>query len=590
MAQAYKNVESSFERAEKGSKMFGTALLAVGTAITGAATVGINYAGEMENLSIAMQTVTGSVEEADEAMRIIKKTALDSPFFETDTLARFVQLMIASGEETMNAVNAGIRFGDVAAAFGKGNTELSRMGNTLSQVIGKGKADIVDFKELVNAGWVSVRKDVAESMGVSMEEFEKMISAGEIGYAQISQAAEKYYGAAEAQSKTLSSLLNRLKESFQTLLSDIIIDTGVFDKVKESLDGLITFIDENQEKIKQFIQGSFQWAIDNFPLLAGIVLGGLTPAFIALAGSIIAATIPLLPFIAIGAVIGLLVMQMKKSFENFQKAIEILAPYVDMIKQKVEDFVNSAIQFLGNLAQSVIDFLQPIIDAMTGFFSFYIDLWTAIFNMVFDILSAIYNVIILPILTAIAEYVQTKFNQIRDTINIVMNVVKGIMSVAWGFIKELVVDRVAEMVNNALQKFYDFRDRVKETVDSIVQFFKNMASDIMGALKSIKFPHLSIGEGSMNVAGQEIRYPKLNVDWYEKGGWVDRTGLAVVHQGEFVMSRDMLRGMAPVPATVSNNYQTNSPVNVYAQINNDMDAVTLGQILGFEIYTRGRYL
>lgn len=214
---------------------------------------GIKTAAEYERLETAFQTVTGSADDAAKAMATVKKAAKDSPFFEVTPLANFVQLMAASGQKIDTAVESGLKFGDVAAAFGKGNGEMTRMGNTLSQVMGKGKADIIDFKELVNAGWVRVRGDVAESMGISMAEFEEMVSAGEIGYEDIAKAAERYAGSAAAQSGNLTALWSRFNETISTGLAEIITKSGAFDLIKQGLERIIPFLETLSTKIVEFI-------------------------------------------------------------------------------------------------------------------------------------------------------------------------------------------------------------------------------------------------------------------------------------------------------------------------------------------------
>lgn len=232
----------------------------------------LNTAAQFETLEVALTTVTGSSIDAARAMEKIQKVAKESPFFETSTLAEFTQIMAATGKTIDEAIDSAIQFGDVAAAFGKGNQEMGRMGNTLSQVIGKGKADVVDFKELVNAGWTSVRKDVAETMGVSMAQFEDMVSGGLIGYDQIYKASEKFTGSAEKQSNTFNALTQRLTESIFTTLSNIAKETGVFDVIKNGLLTVINIIDSiDTEKIINIINTMKEWA--------DIIISILAPAF-----------------------------------------------------------------------------------------------------------------------------------------------------------------------------------------------------------------------------------------------------------------------------------------------------------------------
>jgi hypothetical protein len=122
---------------------------------------------------------------------------------------------------------------------------------------------------------------------------------------------------------------------------------------------------------------------------------------------------------------------------------------------------------------------------------------------------------------------------------------------------------------------------VEDITGKIWNAFKNMASGIMNALRSIKFPRLSISEGSITIMGKEIKYPKLNVDWYEKGGWVRNTGLAVVHAGEYVLSRDMLRGREnPEVGVGKQQYIYNT---IYANVNTQVDLDYLAYKLAYQL-------
>ena len=134
-----KSMTNSMKLAENGSKMFATGLLAVGASLGSVLGLGLKTAGEFETLQTALETVTGSSDLASKAMETIKKTAKDSPFFEVGTLAQFVQLMAASGQKIDDAIASGIKFGDVTAAFGKGNFEYKDTLSEYSLSVGKDK-------------------------------------------------------------------------------------------------------------------------------------------------------------------------------------------------------------------------------------------------------------------------------------------------------------------------------------------------------------------------------------------------------------------------------------------------------------------
>jgi tape measure domain-containing protein len=570
------NFDKALSDAEKTSKLFGGALLAITASVVGATTVGVKYAGELESLTLALQTVTGSVEEADQAMKIIKKTAQDSPFFETSTLAQFVQLMIAAGQETMDAVDAGILFGDVMAAFGKGNAELGRLGNTISQVIGKGKADIIDLKELVNAGWVSVRKDIAATMNVSMEQFEELVSTGKVGYEEIIKAAEKYTGAAVTQSGTLQGLTNRLKESFQTLLSDIATQSGVFELVKDGIAGVINFVEENQDTIK----GIVQWSIDNFPILAGIIVGGLIPAVIGLATALwaaapaaIAATLPFIPFILAGAAVGLAIKLLIDHFGGLTQTIDFFRLKFEEMKAFLEnawsvivEFTNAAIFFITDLFNN----LPERIAFALGFLLGKIVLWgTATWNYLKE------NV---PIwLNNVLNWFAALPGRVFDALSVLPGLVGSTFATAWNFIVEEIStwpSRLMDWGKNIANAFVDgVKNGLKNLKNAFVDGFNSAKGSVEGKSPPIEGPLKDIDKWGFNIGK----------------AWVEGMQLAMstfnVPQGAF----------APLQQGPTNNVtnnttmQTQAPIYLTAVINNDMDAMALSQMIGFEVSMRSRY-
>ncbi len=90
-------------------------------------------------------------------------------------------------------------------------------------------------------------------------------------------------------------------------------------------------------------------------------------------------------------------------------------------------------------------------------------------------------------------------------------------------------------------------------------------------------------EGAINgalagVAGMK----KFNLPRFEQGGWVPQTGLAVVHAGEYVLSRDMLAGKQPIQAPITNTSNKNITIGpVY--VSNQMDAESMIRQISFAL-------
>jgi tape measure domain-containing protein len=398
---------------------------AVATGIGALTVKAIGTAAEFERLETALTTVTGSAEKAEAAMATIKKAAKDSPFFETSSLAEFVQLMAASGQTIDDAVSSGLKFGDVAAAFGKGNAEMTRMGNTLSQVMGKGKADIVDFKELVNAGWVSVRRDVAASMEVTMAQFEDMVSAGEIGYDQISKAAEKYAGSAAAQSKNMGALWSRLKETIATGLADLLTESGGFDALKGFIDNLI-------------------WRIEN-------IIPAITNLFINISKIIgdimnrdfdIGAWMSDEDYAKIQPFIGL--------FQMLQKAIADLTDWVKNNQELVTTFLQGmaiglgALLIIGTITGLLTALFNPITLVVLGIAALY-TAWQTNFLGMRDIVTAFvtafmqfFNNTLMPFILVFVEFFRANWWVIQSVVKLAWDYIIGIIKLAWAIISGII--------------------------------------------------------------------------------------------------------------------------------------------------------
>jgi len=254
--------------------------------------------------------------------------------------------------------------------------------------------------------------------------------------------------------------------------------------------------------------------------------------------------------------------------------------------------VSSALPFIIQTITGFVEVLNGIIEIIAGIF-------TLNFQMIWDGIKLVFEGIFTTIhgaLTAVLAFVGGFIKGIIDFFvnlyetlighSIIPDLVNGIVN--WfSTLKTKASDTITAMVDFVSDKFEGMYNKIVEIKDKIVNKFKELAEGITTSLKSIKFPHLSIGEGSMSVAGKEIKYPKIDVDWYKKGGWVADTGLAMVHKGEFVLSKDMLNGNKQVPANVvtTNN---NNPIQVNAVINTPIDALELGNILGRQLAFAGR--
>lgn len=99
--------------------------------------------------------------------------------------------------------------------------------------------------------------------------------------------------------------------------------------------------------------------------------------------------------------------------------------------------------------------------------------------------------------------------------------------------------------------------------DILTNIVKGIANGIIGLIEGAIKGVLS------GIPGASGMVKDLKIPRFDDGGYVPSTGLAMVHAGEFVLSRDMLMGRQSTPSYVTNN--NGSAVTVNATISSPMD-------------------
>lgn len=139
-----------------------------------------------------------------------------------------------------------------------------------------------------------------------------------------------------------------------------------------------------------------------------------------------------------------------------------------------------------------------------------------------------------------------------------------------------------------------FRDAINGLGNTIKNIFNGIVTDIKNTVNSIIGGINSLINGVNSVAGKvpgvgsSIKIP--NIPHFDNGGWVNQTGLALVHQGEFVLSNDMLAGKSSVPSNIVNNTNNSKQASInigQVVVKNEMDIDTLVKKLSFQLKFNG---
>lgn len=451
---------------------------------------------------------------------------------------------------------------------------VSASGDQMSQTANMiAKALKGQFGVLEKSG---IRFTEAQQKIIQFGKEEERVKAINEGFAQnLKYTNETARATGEGMKAHLGVQLENIQETLGTKLLPVLA------KIIGAISKFADFIGNMNPKVLETV--AIVVAIGSaFALVVGpiLMLIGFLPALSA--GFAILST-TLLPAIGIIAGIIAVATAVYLAFKNWDKIKDFLAGVWESIAQ-----------FFTNVWNAVKAFLQPLVDFfvlyLTTLWNIYSYIFTQIFTIVkfvFEGIWALVQIIFYAVqgfieavlnklweifgekLTAIYEFVSTTFGKIWAVISEKFNAVKTVIMEVWGSVHTWFTEKLEGMWT-----------KVSDIAGKIKQKFVDMAEGIKNALSQIKFPHLSIGSGTTTVAGHEISYPKLNVDWYEQGGWVRNTGLAVVHQGEFVMSKDMLAGRKSMPNIVTNR---NNPITINLVANTPVDLDMLNYQLAFAL-------
>lgn len=220
--------------------------------------------------------------------------------------------------------------------------------------------------------------------------------------------------------------------------------------------------------------------------------------------------------------------------EDFPAAAQVAEPYVMMLTEHCQTLNESLDSLFLNFVQiggEALVFLQELIPAMVTLAT---EQWNILLAMTHEI-----------------------WLLIQDTI---IGVLQMLLLNFAGFYS---------LGSSYWQKFWTMAEEVSlNTVRKIVDHVKNLVNSVIDSINSLLKFVGSVG-GKLG----------LNLDWeipkFANGGFVGKTGLALVHEGEFVLSKAMLNGQQATPSSIVNR-QNQPAITINAQV---IDKETLTEML-----------
>lgn len=459
VTEANKGIQNSSNETSKSISQIATVLVSeygarVSSAIANAGAnllkTGISYTTQMESYTVAMTTALGSAEKAASVMAQIKADAARTPF-SVDSLAMANQLLISTGLDAEASRESIMALSNAVSATGGGNDELQRMALNLQQIKNQGKASAVDIKQFAMAG-IDVYGVLADYMGVNVEAIEEMeISYDDLSAAFVaaSQEGGKYFGANEAQAKTLGGRINTLKDTFAQLTGELAAAfVPILEKVVGWLSKAAQWVIENEGVAKAF--GTAIVALT-------AIFGALSIAFKVASIASLALNIALLPTVgivlAVIAAVALLVVGIIALATHWDEVVTWVSQVWGDFVSWLEETLNRIGEFFTNIWNSIVDFFkgiwQGIVDFLVGIWNglseenraFLTAIWEAvvsIFTSIKDFFVGIWNSIkdfFVGIATSIYDSAKAKFDALKDFFSGIWNAIKGVFTGAIDKIK-----------------------------------------------------------------------------------------------------------------------------------------------------------
>ena len=375
------------------ARRLGVAMAAVGAAITGATIHFAKAGAEAEKSQVAFETMTGSMEKANQIMKQMEEFALETPFSFPE-VEKNVKLLKAMGIETNNLFSTMRSLGDVAAGL---NVPLERIALNFGQVRAQGKLTGREMRDFAVAG-VPIREMLSKNLGVPMAQISDLMAKGQISFQDVRKAFEDMAGPGGQfnnlmvkMSKTMGGVVSNLGVMWSLLSRDI--GKQINKDLAPVINELFEFLKENRAVIAKRISGALKAIIVSVKELAGFVfkfrkafafaamLGGLAAlgkAVTMLAGaftmlgnaSLIAWLKGLGPLILIGAAAAALVLIIEDIWTAFtnpeaESAFKILLKKFELWKafRRVIDITKDAFRGLLNLFFKGFEGVKNLMDS-----------------------------------------------------------------------------------------------------------------------------------------------------------------------------------------------------------------------------------
>jgi hypothetical protein len=405
-----------------------------------------------------------------------------------DLMRRFTNEAITGKSSSIDLATA---VQNLSFAYATGNSALGNMSG-----ISENFSDIQDKGASILEKWngkAVAQGKISEEMATNLLAYKTQLKASGKSTEEITMSLEKYAGMLDLTNLTMGS-----SEKFAGTYGDnVLILEGRIRELKTSLGSVLTealnpFVQKladsvpTLDQINKFLQPLGQY----FEIIAGAAIGALLPAigglvlaFKALAINAALALIPLLPYIIVGAAIGLAIKLLRDAWESNWGGIQ------EKTQAVVFWFQNTAWPIL----QKVFGFIMELVKVVYNIFAIN---WWLIKTAVGIVVDWFAN-------TAIGKTLKGAFDEVKELL--------AVLGDNWSEVWDTLKDNVEEV-------FFQIKRIVKSGLNTVIGYINqiigkaNSAGQYIPGYKELnKIPELASGAsnftGGMALVGE--RGPEL---------------------------------------------------------------------------------
>lgn len=432
-------LSGAFDNATNASKGLLLGVTAVGAAAVAAAGLSIKAFSESQDVQAQLQAVLKSTggaagvtaEQANNLANSLQKTT------------RF------SDEAVLGAENLLLTFTSIGKdVFPDATKTVLDMSQALGQDT---KSSAIQLGKALNdpiRGVTALRKVGVQFTDAQEKQIESLVKAGDLMGAQkiiLAELSKEFGGSAEAAGKTFAGSLDRARNAFGDLMEKV--GEALVSKIQPLIDGFIKWFDSvgGVDGVMKILGNTIQKIAPWIPVIASAILFGLVPALFSMAAGIWAAVAPLLPFIAIGAIVGLIIKALLDHFGGLGGLLAALQP------------VFQAVAFVWN------DLIKPAL----------MQVWTEIQTNLLPALKALWDQIA-PVLIPVLKFLAIVIGVIIvAAILIIIGIIRLLVAIITWW---------ADQTREQIEKIKTFINNVKDGFNALLAFLRSIADSVYHAI------------------------------------------------------------------------------------------------------------